>query len=272
MTSRTRLASGPRRPLGSLERILVLLDYHWLLFLRTLRGVVFSRFVLPVMLLASMGLGVGSLVDSGSGGVDGVPYLSFVVPGLVMSTVMTVAVGESTYPVMGFVRWNQMYVAMLQAPLTVRDVLRAHWAMIAFSLATAAAAFTAVAALFGGVESWWAVLGVPVGVLTGLAFATPLFVIAGLTDDDSLYSLVLRLGVTPLMLFSGVFYPLSTLPVWVQPLAWVTPLWHGVELTRAAFLGGPVPGLWPVHLAVLVGYVVVGALAARWAMTRRLAS
>lgn len=248
----------------------MLFGYHWLLFRRTLRGVLISRFLLPVLFLASMGLGVGSLVDASSGGVDGVPYLRFVVPGLVMVTAMQTAVNESTWPVMNIVKGNQFYRAMLNAPNSVGDILGAHWLMIAFSIATSAIAFTVIAALFGGVGSWWSLLGVPIAVLTGMAFATPLFIIAATTDNDSVYSAVFRLVVTPLMLFSGAFFPVEQLPGWLQPAAWVTPLWHGIELGRAAFLGSPAPALWWVHLGVLVAYIVVGAVLAQRAIRARL--
>ena len=270
VSGRSRLAAGPRRGLGALERISVLLGYHWLLFRRTIRGVLITRFLLPVLFLASMGLGVGSLVDDRSGGVDGVPYLLYVVPGLVMVTAMQTAVGESTWPVMGFVKWNQFYRAMLNAPHSVGDTLRAHWLMIAFNVATSALAFTLIAALFGGVRSWWALLGTPVAVLTGMAFSTPLFIIAGKADNDSIYSAVFRLVVTPLMLFSGAFFPIEQLPTWIQAFAWATPLWHGIELGRAAFLGGPVPNLWWVHVGVLTAYILIGAVIAQRALRQRL--
>jgi lipooligosaccharide transport system permease protein len=270
LSTASRLTVGPRRGLGVLERTAVLLAYHWLLFMRTLRGVLISRFLLPVLFLAAMGLGVGSLVDSSSGGVGGVPYLLYVVPGLVMVTAMQTAVAESTWPVMGFVKWNQFYRAMLHAPHSVGDTLRAHWLMIAFNVGTSAVAFTIVAAVFGGVGSWWSLLGVPVAILTGMAFSTPLFIVAAKTDNDSVYSAIFRLVVTPLMLFSGAFFPIEQLPVWMQPAAWATPLWHGIELGRAAFLGGPVPSLWWVHMGVLLAYILVGGVLSQRAIERRL--
>ena len=266
----SRLSPGPRAQMGRREHVEVLLAYHWLLFKRTFHGAVVSRFLLPVLFLASMGLGVGGLVDANSGGVGGVPYLHFVVPGLVMVTAMTVAVGESTWPVMGFIKWNEFYRAMIHTPHRVLDVLLAHWVMIAFNVLISAGAFTLVAALFGGVGSWWSLLGLPVAVLTGMAFATPLFVVGAKATNDSIYSAVFRLVVTPIMLFSGAFFPIENLPGWMQPIAWATPLWHGTELGRAFFLGHPIPGLWAVHVGVLVAYVVVGAAFAVRSIRERL--
>lgn len=256
--------------MGVLERAVVLLGYHWLLAKRTLRGVLVSRFLMPVLFLASMGLGVGSLVDRNSGGVGGVPYLHYVVPGLVMVTAMNTAVAESTYPVMGFVKWNEFYRAMLHAPHQVFGILTAHWLMIAFNIATAAVAFTIIAAVFGGVGSWWALLGVPIAVLTGMAFSTPIFIVGATAQNDSGYSVILRIVITPLMLFSGAFFPISQLPFALQPVAWATPLWHGIELGRAAFVGGPIPDLWWVHVGVLTAYILLGAWLATRAMRARL--
>lgn len=268
----SRLSSGVRRPLGWAERLEVLVAYHWVLFRRTFQSAIVSRFLLPVLFLASMGLGVGSLVDESSGGVGGVPYLTYIVPGLVMVTAMNVAVGESTWPVMGFIKWNEFYRAMLHTPHRVLDVLLAHWVMIAFNVLISAGAFMIVAALFGGVATWWSLLALPVAILLGMAFATPLFVVGAKAANDAIYSAVFRLVITPLMLFSGAFFPIENLPVWMQPVAWVTPLWHGVELGRAAFLGGPLPDLWAVHVGVLLAYTLVGAFFAVRAIRDRLVS
>jgi lipooligosaccharide transport system permease protein len=270
----SRLTPGVRRPLTLVERTRGLLGFHWTLLRRTWRGVVFSRFVTPVFFLVAMGMGVGNLVDRTSGGVGGVPYLDYVVPGIVMASVMQWAVGESTWPVMTLIKWNQMDAAMLAAPTRVPDVLRAHWLMISFGIAWSAGVFVAIAALFGGVSSWWALLGVPIAVLTAMAFVAPLFWFAARTESEEGFTTIFRLVITPLMLFSGTFFPISQLPVWLQPVAWVTPLWHGTELARPSFLGDPLGvghgGGWVLHLGVLAAYVVVGGWGAQRAFRARL--
>lgn len=271
--SQSRLVPGARRPLSVVERTWGLMGFHLTLLRRTWRGMVVSRFLSPVLLLAAMGIGVGNLVDNASGGVGGVSYLDYVVPGIVMASVMQWAVSESTWPIMTLIKWNQMYAAMLSTPSKVADVLRAHWIVISFGIAWSTAVFIAVAALFGGVSSWWALLGLPIAVLTGLAFSTPLFWFAASTNNEENFSTIFRLVVTPLMLFSGTFFPIDQLPVWLQPLAWITPLWHGTELARPSFLGDPLgaghSGWWVVHLAALTAYVVVGAWGARRALSAR---
>ncbi len=265
-----RLRAGPRLPQSASERLGAVMGHHLLVYRRTWRGSIIGRFLSPLFFLLSMGLGLGSLVDERSGGVGGVSYLQFVVPGIIAMQAMFLAFNESTYAVMGYIKWNQMYAAMLATPLRVVEVLGGHLAVIGIHLAVATTIFVGVSATFGALASWWALAAIPVGVLTGLAFALPLFAFAAHIDTDSAFSIVFRFLITPLMLFSGTFFPIDALPGWMQPVAWVTPLWHGVELCRGATLGlAPGPATLG-HLAVLTAYVFVGWLLARRSFTARL--
>lgn len=267
----SRHVHGERSPLRPAERVAAVAGYFGLVYRRTWMGSVFSRFVMPLLFLLAMGIGLGSLVDDASGGVDGVPYLLFVAPAMIAVQAMMTAVSESTYPVYGLFTWNRMYHSMLATPLTVSDLLLGHLAVIAAQGGFAAAAFVLVAALFGSFTSWWVLLAVPIGVLVTLAFAVPLFGFTARAKGDSSFNVVYRLVITPLMLFSGAFFPVERLPIVLEVLAWVTPLWHGVELCRAAAHGSFAP-FDLVHLAVLVLFVGAGWVYARTGMTRRLVS
>jgi lipooligosaccharide transport system permease protein len=265
-----RLGAGPRRPMSTAERLGAVMNHHVLVYRRTWRGSIIGRFLSPLFFLLAMGLGLGALVDERAGSVDGLPYLRFVVPGILAMQAMMTAFFESTYAVMGYIKWNQMYAAMLATPLRVVEVLGGHLAVVAFHLVTGSAIFVAVAALFGSFGSWWVVLAVPAAALTGLAFAVPTFALSARLETDNGFSILFRFVTTPLMLFSGTFFPITQLPEWMQPLAWATPLWHGVELCRSAS-----EGIWPgaigfVHVGVLLLYVGVGWFLARRQFERRL--
>ena len=92
-----RLGRGPRRPTTTPERLGSVMGHHFLVYRRTWRGSIISRFLSPLFFLLSMGLGLGALVDDSAGGVDGLPYLQFVVPGILAMQAMMTAFGESTY-------------------------------------------------------------------------------------------------------------------------------------------------------------------------------
>jgi lipooligosaccharide transport system permease protein len=133
-----------------------------------------------------------------------------------------------------------------------------------------AAAFLVVATLLGGVHSLWAPLAVPAAVLGALAVAAPLAAFAATQDNDAAFSPVMRLVVFPLFLFSGTFFPVSLLPNWTEWLVVLSPLWHAVELCRAATTGH---GGWGDlgHVAFLLACIAAGAAWGHRSFTRRLA-
>jgi lipooligosaccharide transport system permease protein len=237
----------------------------------TWRGSAFSTVLSPVLFLAAMGLGLGSLVDDGSqASLGGVDYLSFLAPGLLAGAAMQTGAFESLYPVMAGIKWRKSYSAMLATPLTASDVATGHVVWATARVAMTAAAFLVVMVLFGAVESWWVVLALPAAVLTGAAHAAPLAGVTASLESDYGIAYILRFGIIPMFLFSGTFFPVSQLPDWLEPIAWITPLWHGVDLCRDLALGDVGPGSATVHLLYLTAWVVGGFLLALTAFKRRL--
>ncbi len=266
----SRAAHGTRQPLSATERVLAVFTYFLTVYKRTWRGSIIGRFLSPLFFLLAMGIGLGSLVDDRVGGVEGLPYLQFVVPAIVATQTMWVAMGESTYQVLGYIKWNMGYHAMLATPMTVRDVLRGHFLAVAAHLTTATAIFMGVASLFGGFGSVAAVFCLPIAILTGMAFATPIFAFTARQEGDDGFNILFRWIVTPLMLFSGTFFPIDQLPGWMQPIAWATPLWHGVEACRAVATGAVVWAPFVGHLLVLAVYAAVGWWLAELSFAKRL--
>ncbi|MGH3745552.1 MAG: ABC transporter permease [Mycobacteriales bacterium] len=245
--------------------------HQWRNYTQTWRGTIYTKVLEPVLFLAAMGVGLGSLVNNHHhGGLAGLSYLDFVAPGLVAAAGMQTAAFEATWPVLGQIKWHRTYFGMLAGPLTVTDLVAGQLAWVATSIATSTGIYLAAAAAFGAVESWLAILAFPAAVLTGLAFAAPVAAFAATAQNDTSFSVLYRFGVVPLFLFSGTFFPITQLPRWMQYVAYGTPLWHGVALTRDLVVG-QVRALDDAgHLAYLVGLTVLGVVLARRTFARRL--
>jgi lipooligosaccharide transport system permease protein len=265
-TAGERSAAVPRWAFAVRQLRFWLTDYR-----RTWRGSIYSSVLNPLLFLGAMGLGLGRLVDRhGTASLGRVPYLVFLAPGLLAATAMQTGVGESTYPVLASVKWLKTYQAAVASPLRPADIFRGHLLFVTLRLTMNCAIFTAVAAAFGAFESARILAALPVAVLTGLAFATPIEAWAVTRTKDGSFAMIYRFGLVPLFLFSGTFFPITQLPAWIRPVAYVTPLWHGATLCRAISLGTATPGGALVHVGYLAALAGAGAAAAHGAYRRRL--
>lgn len=258
---------------GTLARIGRAYEHQFLLYKRTWRGSLFNSFLSPVLFLLAMGVGLGSYVDKGgAGALGGVPYLAFLAPGLLAATVMQTAAFEATFPIMAGFVWIKRYHAMHATPLEPRDIALGQLAWTATRITLVGAIFALVMVPFGAVHSPLVILAIPAATLTGLAFATPIAAYAATQNTMNRFNYIFRFGITPLFLFSGTFFPVEQLPGFLQPIAWVTPLYHGVALSRELALGtiGAEPLAALVHLGVLLLFVVGGLVACLIAFDRRL--
>jgi lipooligosaccharide transport system permease protein len=256
------------------------LEHELLVYRRAWRGSIFSSFLSPVLFLAAMGLGLGSLVDAagaagetgGAGGaaLAGVSYLAFLAPGLLASTAMQTAAGESTFPVMAGLVWVKSFHGMIATPIRPSDVVVGKLTYIGLRLLLVIGAFFVVTVLFGAVTGPGAILTVPAALLTGLAFAAPIAAYSATQRDADGFNALFRFGVIPLFLFSGTFFPISQLPEILQVVAVLTPLWHGVDLCRSLALGTVEPMVAAIHVAYLGTMTAVGVAAALVTFRRRL--
>src|SRR5205823_4631987 len=199
---------------------------------RTWRGSAVSSILQPVLFLAAMGLGLGSLVNRGhtNNNLGGVTYLVFLAPALLAAAAMQTAAIEASWPVVAAVKWLKTYDAMLATPLRIRDILYGHLTWIATRVIISSAIYLVVLAAFGAAKSPEAVFLLPAATLTGLAFAAPIAAYAVTLERDQGLIAIFRFGVIPMFLFSGTFFPVSQLPAVLRPVAYFTPLWHGVDL------------------------------------------
>jgi len=255
-------------PLRALETWLMAFRHAW-------RGAAIASVLNPTLFLAAMGVGLGRVVDESGTATEtlgGVEYLAFLAPGLLAAAAVQAAAGEATYPVMAGIKWTRTYHAMIATPLRVVDVLAGHLSWIALRVFVGSAVFLVVMALFGAVTSWMAVLAVPAATLAGLSMAAPIAAYSATLDGDAPFAALLRFVVTPMFLFSGTFFPVSELPAWLRPVAWLTPLWHGVSLCRDLALARAdlLPSLG--HAAYLGALVALGVRWGTRTFSRRLTS
>ena len=242
-----------------------------LVYRRVWRGSLFSTFLQPTLFLTAMGLVLGSRIDAGGAALPGgVPFLHFLAPGLLAAACMQTAMFESSFPVHHKMVWRRSYEALNTTPLRVADIVVGELAWIGLRLSMVATVFMLVITLFGVVRSATAVLAVPVAILTGLAFSAPIMAYAATLKPNGNFNVLFRFVITPLFLFSGVFFPISSLPGWLEPLPWLTPLFHGVALTRALTLDTIDAPMWAVHVVYLLALAAGGTFAAMRTFERKI--
>lgn len=248
---------------------LAVFEHQLVSYRRLWRASAVSSFVLPLMFLLGMGVSVGSYVD-GRGALPA-DYLDYIAPGLLASTVLQIAVQESTWPVHASFLWTRIYHGMRSTPLRVGDILAGHLAFVLLRALMAAAAFLVVMVAVGAVHSPWGLATLPVSVLLGLACAAPTFAYSAFITEDGMFTVLLRFGVIPMTLFAGVFFPVDAMPLVARWLAYASPLWHAVELCRAGTLGTPTAWGVGAHVAYLLAWCAAGVWLARWRFLKRLA-
>ncbi|MFT4837649.1 MAG: lipooligosaccharide transport system permease protein [Nonlabens sp.] len=219
---------------------------------------ILTGFFEPVFYLFSLGVGLGGLIGTVTyQGVE-VEFVQFVAPGLLAASAMNGAIFESTMNCFYKLTMAKTFDAMLQTPLQPGDVAAGEIAYAQARGTLYSAVFLAIMALLGYVASPWGILALPVCMLIGFAFSafglTLTTYMRSWADFDLIFT-----GVLPVFLLSTTFFPIEVYPVAVRPIVWLSPLYHGVELVRAATLG-IADWTLAIHLAVLVVLAVVGTL------------
>ncbi|MEV6526736.1 ABC transporter permease [Longispora sp. NPDC051575] len=247
---------------------LAVYEYFLVMYRRLWRASVFSQFIAPLLFVVALGTGVGSFVNRG--GSLGVDYLTYLVPGLIASTSMSLAVSESTFPVYGHFAWNRYYFAIQATPVHVGGMIAGQVAFLLTRTLIAGFAFLLVMGALGEVHGVGMLGVVLVGMLLALAVGPATMAFSAWVSSEAYFALLFRFVVAPLTLFSGVFFPVSQLPGWLRPAAYVSPLWHGVELCRSfAYAGFPL-GKTLLHVGYLLLLSAAGLYAVRAAFLRRL--
>ena len=248
-------------------------ESHFRLYRTIWKSNVMASVVQPFLYLLGMGVGVGALVDKGAhanASLGGLTYLQFLGPALIATTAMLVTAGEAMWPVLGGFKWQSGFHAAAATPIDPGDIAAGVFLWQGTKALIAGGAVAVTLVVFPDTRSPGLLLAVLFGGLTGLSFSALITAWTATREQDISFPNINRFVVTPLFLFGGAFYPLTKLPTWLQWVAKVTPLWHGVELTRAAANGRLTLASTVEHVAALVAFIAFGWLLARRTFARRL--
>jgi lipooligosaccharide transport system permease protein len=228
------------------------------IYRHTFKRNIVPNFFEPVFYLLSMGVGLGAYV---AGVADS--YLAWVAPGLLAASAMNGATFEVSYNVFVKMVFDRSYDAMLSTPLTVEEIAVGELAWAVTRAGIYGIAFLLVMALFGLCHSPWVLMAVPAALLIGLLFAGIGLTFTALNKQIDLYSYYFTLFLTPLFLFSEIFFPLDRMPETFQVLALFTPLYHAVRLCRFLFLGTEPVAALTSAIVIAVAALVICAIAIR---------
>jgi lipooligosaccharide transport system permease protein len=238
---------------------------------RTWRGSIVSSFVTPVLYLLAMGVGLGSLVDENLGyGLDGVSYLTFLAPGLLVATAMQTGASEGAWKVMAGIKWVKTYHAKLATPIGVPSLVAGHMLWAGARVLMVSVIFAVVMSAFRVAPLLQSLLAVGPALLVGLAMAAATTSFTARLEEPTGLPLYFRFVVIPMFLFSGAFFPVTQLPGWLQPMALATPMFHGVELSRAIVVGTEPAVTWWISVTYLTAWIAVGAILAVGPFRKRL--
>lgn len=215
----------------------------------------------PIMYLISVGLGIGALVDANNGGgVLGVSYLQFVAPALLATAAIQGVMDEVTFPTMdGFV-WDKLFYAINATSVSSRQIADGVMLVALTRGLFTTLMYLGVLLVFGAV---------PLSSVLPLIFssmiaawgwsAVMLAITARLERDEGWFALIGRFVIAPMFLFSGTFYPLEQMPIYLQPIGWISPLWHATQLGRNLSYGMELAdGMFLVHVGYLAIMGIVG--------------
>lgn len=250
----------------------VLVEYWLIDAKRYWRSVVVVGLVQPLFYVLAFGVGLGRIIDHNGTSSLGVPYLAFVAPALLVAAAVQFGAGDATYPVLSKFKWERSFHGMAATPLSPAQISDGTLLWIALRELANCAVYLAILSLFGATLRWQAVFAVPAAALCGVAMAAPVAAYSATRENEGQgFNVLTRFILIPMFLFAGTFYPVDRLPEWGRWVAYVTPLWHGTELARAAALGNRSAGMIAVHVGYLAALAVVGIVLSRRTFARRLA-
>jgi lipooligosaccharide transport system permease protein len=224
----------------------------------------------PVLYLLSIGIGIGSMVKTP---IDGVPYLTFLAPALLATAAIQGAMDEVTFPTIeGFI-WTKTFYSMNATAITSRQIVDGVMIAAMTRCFLQVLLYELILVLFGAIPLSGILVLTFASLLAGWGFAAVMLSITVfIKDDDGFFAIVGRFILTPMFMFSGTYFPLASLPIWLQWIGWISPVWHATDLGRALSYGHQIqPWLLVVHVVYLGVLGAIGMITAYPQFKKRLA-
>lgn len=254
-------AAAPRRsilhpPDVRLRSALRLWQRNATIYRRTYKMNLLPNFFEPFLYLLAMGLGLGAYLSQ----VEGIRYIDFIAPGLVATAAMFGTSYDVTFNAFVKLRFGKVYDAVMSTPLTPEDIALGELLWGTTRAFVYGVVFLIIASFFGVVHSWLALLA-PLGIaLIGMMFSVLGLAFTAVVPLIDYFTYYWTLFITPMFLFSGIFFPLDRLPDWVQTVAWFIPLHQAVNLMRALTLHGDLGAAAAAAAWILVVTAALGVL------------
>jgi lipooligosaccharide transport system permease protein len=237
---------------------------NMLVWRKLIAAAILSNLADPLIMLFGLGYGLGALLPS----IEGMSYIAFFAAGQLCTATMFTASFEAMFSAFSRMHGQKTWDAILHAPLTIDDVVAGEIMWAASKAWLTGSTILGVVLVFGLASSPWVLLALPAAFMVGLAFASVGLIMTVLARNWDFFSFYMTLVMTPMMMISGVFFPIDQLPAPLTAVAKALPLYHGVEIVRPLVAGRPPENLL-LHAAVLVGYAAAGyAIAIHFARRR----
>lgn len=228
----------------------------------------------PMLYLMSVGIGIGSMVDPNAAFMEGQSYLTFLAPALLVSAGIQGAMEEVTFPTLEGFFWERTFYAMNSTSITGRQIVDGVMLASAARCFLQVLLYELVLLAFGAVTLASFVPLLVTSVVAGVAFASVMLAVtAFLKDDDGFLAIIGRFLITPMFMFSGTYYPIESLPSYLQWIGWISPVWHSTDFGRAISYGHPVTAATMViHVLYFVVIAAIGFYIAYPKFAKKLAA
>ena len=225
-----------------IKRAMRVWQRHFTVYKKLYKSSIVLNFVEPILYLLAMGIGLGSFIKE----VHGRSYINFIAPGIIASSSMFATVYECTYGTYVRMAIQKTFDAILATPVSINDLILGELIWGATKSVFYGTIIIITISIFGVVQSPLIVLAIPVLFVSGFILAEMSMICTALVPGIDSFNYFYTLFMTPMFLFSGIFFPVDAFPAWLTRVAFFTPLYHLTNVCRAFAWGMPQDAMWGI--------------------------